>query len=98
MTACNGLSIAFDWEARQASVMARDIVAVQPPVLCPQPRHPGAPRQGTQCDGGGGTDSGPEAGRDGAADVSADSTVDAPDGTTTPDGSPSDAPRDEGGN
>jgi hypothetical protein len=93
-TPCNGLSIAFDWKARQATAMTPDIVPVQDPVLCPQPRHPLAPRQGTQCDGGGGTDSGSEAGTD--ADATTDRPADA-DGAS-PDGSVSDAPRDEGGN
>ena len=99
-TACNGLSIAFDWEARQAAAMARDVVPVQAPTTCPQPRHPLAPRQGTQCDGGtGGGDSGSEGGSDGAADVSTDRPADmSTDGATTSDGSPTDAPRDEGGN
>ena len=96
-TPCNGLSVAFDWEARQATAMARDIVPVQAPTQCPEPRHPLAPRQDTQCDGGiGGTDSGSEAGTDGAADASPDGPSDATDGVP-PDGS-ADAPRDEGGN
>ena len=94
-TACNGLSIAFDWEARQATALSRDVVAVQEPVSCPEPRHPLAPRQDTQCDGGGGIDSGSEAGTD-AADATTDRPADATDGAT--DGSPIDAPRDEGGN
>jgi len=94
-TACNGLSIAFDWEARQATAMARDIVPVQDPMSCPPPRHPLAPRQGTQCDGGtGGTDSGSEGGTDGAADGPPDGPAD----VASDDGSPADAPRDEGGN
>jgi hypothetical protein len=94
-TACNGLSIAFDWEARQATALSRDVVPVQDPVPCPEPRHPLAPRQDTQCDGGAGIDSGSEAGTD-AADATTDRPADATDGAT--DGSPIDAPRDEGGN
>ena len=55
-TPCNGLSVAFDWKARQAAALAKNIVPVQAPMFCPQPRHPLAARQGTQCDGGASTD------------------------------------------
>ena len=52
-TPCNGLSIAFDFKARQAAALARDIVPAQAPTQCPQPRHPAAPRQNQSlCDGG----------------------------------------------
>jgi hypothetical protein len=57
-TPCNGLSIAFDWKARQAAALAKNIAPVQAPTQCPQPKHPAAPRQGTQCDGGAQPDSG----------------------------------------
>jgi hypothetical protein len=68
-TPCNGLSVAFDWKARQAAVLPRDIVPVQAPTQCPQPRHPAAPRQGTLCDGGPSTD--------GSTDVASDASTDA---------------------
>jgi hypothetical protein len=89
---CNGLSVAFDWEARQAAAMAKDIVPVQTPTHCPQPRHPAAPRQGTPCSDAGIIDSGFEAGTDGPVDVRSDGPDVAADGLS--DGLSSDAPRD----
>jgi hypothetical protein len=63
-TPCNGLSVAFDLKARQATALARDVTPVQAPTECPQPRHPAAPRQGTQCDAGPSPDSGGDASTD----------------------------------
>lgn len=60
---CDGLSWAGDIEARQATVRPEDIEPLEsagPPVLCPEPRHSLAPRQGTPCGaaGAGGTGGG----------------------------------------
>jgi hypothetical protein len=76
-TPCNGLSIAFDLKARQATALAKDVVPVQAPVQCPQPRHPAAPRQGTQCDAGPSTDGAVDSGMDASFDVAIDRASDA---------------------
>ncbi|MET0592815.1 MAG: hypothetical protein ABW133_08960 [Polyangiaceae bacterium] len=73
-TPCNGLSVAFDYKARQATARAQDVVPVQAPTSCPQPRHPAAPRQGTQCDGGPAGDAATDAAIDGGSDGSTDVT------------------------
>ncbi len=95
-TPCNGLTVGFDWEARQATATARDIVPVQAPTQCPQPRHPAAPRQGTQCDGGGGSEGGVEAGTDATSDTPADSATDRP--IDAQDVTSNDVASDQGGN
>lgn len=46
---CSALSLASEFDARQVTLSKADIVDVDPPVECPQPRHPSAPRQGCVC-------------------------------------------------
>jgi hypothetical protein len=61
---CDALSLGAKFQARQATATAANI-ADSAPVDCPNPKHPGAPRQGCLCnpqggcDGGGGFDGGP---------------------------------------
>jgi hypothetical protein len=75
-TPCNGLTLAFDMKARQATALAKDVVPVQAPVTCPQPRHPAAPRQGTPCDGGPSSDGSTDSGADASIDASTDGSID----------------------
>jgi hypothetical protein len=51
-TACDGLSFAEEFVARQAT--AGNIEIGDPPTDCPEPRHPQAPRQGCTCPVSGG--------------------------------------------
>lgn len=53
-TPCDSLSIGIAFQARQATASAGDVVTTQPPVDCPEPRNPLAPRQGCVCPDGGG--------------------------------------------
>jgi hypothetical protein len=53
-TPCDGLSVAVAVTAREASATPDDIVDADPPVDCPEPRSPDAPRQGCICPPGGG--------------------------------------------
>jgi hypothetical protein len=46
---CNSLSLAVDFDARQATSSKADLVPGTTSVECPQPRHPKAPRQGCKC-------------------------------------------------
>lgn len=75
-TPCNGLTLAFDIKARQATALAKDVIPVQAPVTCPQPRHPAAPRQGTPCDGGPSGDASTDSGADVSFDASSDRSID----------------------
>jgi hypothetical protein len=46
---CDALSIAFSIKARSATADASDLIDTDPPVECPPPRHPDAPRHGCIC-------------------------------------------------
>lgn len=48
-TPCDSLSVGIAFEALEATADAKDLVSVQTPVDCPQPRNPNAPRQGCVC-------------------------------------------------
>jgi hypothetical protein len=54
-TPCDALSYGTAFHAGQITVDAQDVVDADPPVDCPQPRHPGAPRQGCVCSSDGST-------------------------------------------
>jgi len=62
---CDALSFGAKFQARQAAATAANIADSSAPADCPNPKHPGAPRQGCicnlqgQCEGGGGSDGGP---------------------------------------
>jgi hypothetical protein len=66
-TPCDALSIGYSLRARSATADINDIVDAEPPLECPQPKNPNAPRQGCTCqtdgscsfpDGGAPTDAG----------------------------------------
>ena len=97
-TPCNGLSIAFDWKARQATALSKDVVPVQAPVQCPQPRHPAAPRQGTSCDGGPSTDAATDTSSDVATDTATDTANDAMADVGGDASTDASTPQDAGGN
>lgn len=48
-TPCDALTIAIEFQARQATADRGDIVDVREPIECPEPRHPKAPRHGCTC-------------------------------------------------
>lgn len=53
--ACDGLSLGMSFTADQAMATVKDVVDVDPPVVCPVPKNPAAPRQGCLCPDGGST-------------------------------------------
>lgn len=46
---CDALSMGLDFDARQVTVTKSDIEEIKDPEMCPNPRHPDAPRQGCTC-------------------------------------------------
>jgi hypothetical protein len=65
-TPCDGLSAGIGFRARQATALVADIKPAIDPVECPNPLNPKAPKQGCDCDAGGGqcVVSAPDAGAD----------------------------------
>jgi hypothetical protein len=59
---CDSLSYGLRFRTAQVTVEATDVVDLAPPKICPQPRHPDAPRQGCVCSPDGTTCSTPDAG------------------------------------
>jgi hypothetical protein len=53
-TPCDGLSAGIGFRARQATALAGDIRPAIDPVECPNPLNPNGPKQGCDCDAGGG--------------------------------------------
>jgi hypothetical protein len=61
-TQCDALSYGLKFRAAQVLVDANDVQATSAPPICPQPRHPDAPRQGCVCSQDRTTCSNPDAG------------------------------------